>query len=76
MDAGTGHPSPPAKAPVGNYASAVRGGNLLFTSGRAPSAVDAQAVHGQLGDDTSTAEGYPLARPTIECSTLSFSIKA
>lgn len=53
---------PTAKAPAGNYDSVVRSGNLLFTSGRAPSTADGSAACGQLGHDTTTAEGYALAR--------------
>lgn len=53
---------PQAKAPAGNYASAVRSGNLLFVSGRAPGAVNGVAPKGRLGREYSTADGYALAR--------------
>ncbi len=53
---------PPASAPAGNYATAVRAGNLLYLSGKAPSPVNGRAPKGKLGQEYSTAEGYALAR--------------
>jgi enamine deaminase RidA (YjgF/YER057c/UK114 family) len=53
---------PQAKAPAGNYASAVRSGNLLFVSGRAPGAVNGVAPKGRLGREYSAADGYAFAR--------------
>ena len=53
---------PAAKAPAGNYASAVRTGNLLFISGRAPGPVDGLPAKGRFGRDYSAADGYALAR--------------
>lgn len=53
---------PTAKAPAGNYVSAIQTGNLLFTSGRAPHSADGRAARGQLGREYTTAEGYALAR--------------
>jgi enamine deaminase RidA (YjgF/YER057c/UK114 family) len=53
---------PSAKAPAGNYASAVRTGNLLFISGRAPGSVDGLAAKGRFGREYSAADGYALAR--------------
>ena len=51
-----------AKAPAGNYVSAIQSGNLVFTSGRAPIPVDGKAAKGQLGREYSTNDGYDLAR--------------
>ena len=53
---------PSAKAPAGNYASAVRTGNLLYISGRAPGPVEGLATKGRLGREYSAADGYALAR--------------
>ena len=53
---------PVSSAPAGNYVSAIQSGNLLFTSGRAPVAIDGRAAKGQLGRDYSTNDGYDLAR--------------
>ena len=53
---------PVSSAPAGNYVSAIQSGNLLFTSGRAPLAIDGRAAKGQLGRDYSTNDGYDLAR--------------
>lgn len=53
---------PVGSAPAGNYVSAIQSGNLLFTSGRAPIAIDGRAAKGQLGREYSTSDGYDLAR--------------
>lgn len=53
---------PPPSAPAGNYAAAVRTGNLLYLSGKAPSPVDGKTPSGRLGQAYSAAEGYALAR--------------
>ena len=53
---------PIGNAPAGNYVSAVQSGNLMFTSGRAPTPVDGRAAKGQLGREYSTEDGYELAR--------------
>lgn len=53
---------PVGSAPAGNYVSAIQTGNLLFTSGRAPLAIDGTAAKGQLGREYSTHDGYELAR--------------
>jgi enamine deaminase RidA (YjgF/YER057c/UK114 family) len=53
---------PVSSAPAGNYVSAVRSGNLLFTSGRAPLAMNGRAAKGKLGREYSTNDGYELAR--------------
>lgn len=52
------HPKPPA----GNYASAVRTGNLLFISGRISGPIDGLAAKGRLGREYSVTDGYALAR--------------
>lgn len=53
---------PPVSAPAGNYATAVRSGNFLFISGKAPLPIDGRPSKGRLGKEYSTAEGYALAR--------------
>ncbi|HEX5393985.1 MAG TPA: RidA family protein [Rhodocyclaceae bacterium] len=53
---------PPVSAPAGNYATAVRAGNLLFLSGKAPLPVNGQPPKGRLGQEYSTQDGYAFAR--------------
>lgn len=53
---------PTPNPPAGNYVSAIRTGNLLFTSGRAPQSMDGRPAKGKLGREYSTTEGYQLAR--------------
>lgn len=53
---------PPGNPPAGNYVSATRVGNLLFTSGRAPTHGAGKLEKGMLGRDYSSAEGYEFAR--------------
>ncbi|OYV00777.1 MAG: hypothetical protein CFE45_07680 [Burkholderiales bacterium PBB5] len=53
---------PLASGPAGNYAPAVRSGNLLFLSGKAPVAEGAEKPKGQLGRDYTAEDGYRLAR--------------
>lgn len=53
---------PPVVAPAGNYVSVVRTGNLAFTSGRAPQAIDGVVPKGKLGREYGSDEGYRLAR--------------
>lgn len=53
---------PQAKAPAGNYASAMRTGHLLFISGRAPAPLNGVAPKGRFGREYSAADGYALAR--------------
>ncbi|HTH93594.1 MAG TPA: RidA family protein [Rhodocyclaceae bacterium] len=53
---------PQPKAPAGNYASAVRTGNLLFISGRIPGPIEGLAAKGKLGREYSATDGYALAR--------------
>jgi len=53
---------PVGTAPAGNYATAVRSGNLLFLSGKAPLPVDGVMPKGRLGQEYTADEGYALAR--------------
>jgi enamine deaminase RidA (YjgF/YER057c/UK114 family) len=50
-------PSPPA--PLANYVSAVRTGNLLFLSGSGP---DASTPRGKVGKELTLEQGYQAAR--------------
>lgn len=52
----------PVSSPAGNYAAAVRSGNLMFLSGKAPLPVDGKMPKGKLGREYSATEGYALAR--------------
>lgn len=60
MELGIALPAP--ASPAGRYVSATQAGNLLFTSGRAPRAMDGGPAKGKLGREYTTAEGYALAR--------------
>lgn len=51
-----------SSSPAGNYAAAVRSGNLLFLSGKAPMPVDGQKPRGRLGQEYAAEDGYKLAR--------------
>lgn len=53
---------PPAGAPAGNYATAVRANDLLFVSARAPAPINGALPKGRLGREFSAAEGYALAQ--------------
>lgn len=53
---------PAGSAPAGNYATAVRSGNLLFLSGKAPLPVDGVMPKGRLGREYTADEGYAMAR--------------
>jgi enamine deaminase RidA (YjgF/YER057c/UK114 family) len=50
---------PPPIAPVANYVSAVRVGNLLFLSGSGP---DQATPRGKVGKDLTLEQGYQAAR--------------
>jgi enamine deaminase RidA (YjgF/YER057c/UK114 family) len=50
--------------PVANYVNAVRAGNLLFLSGKGPSAVDGLRPQGKLGREFNVEQGYKFARST------------
>lgn len=53
---------PPAPAPVGSFAPAVRSGNLLFLSGLAPSDETGKPIVGTVGRDFSAEEAQGFAR--------------
>ncbi len=53
---------PPESSPAGSYSTAVRSGNLLFLSAKAPLPVNGKMPKGRLGSEFSTDEGYALAR--------------
>jgi enamine deaminase RidA (YjgF/YER057c/UK114 family) len=55
---------PEAPSPVANYVNAVRAGNLLFLSGKGPSAVDGLRPAGKLGREFNLEQGYKFARST------------
>jgi enamine deaminase RidA (YjgF/YER057c/UK114 family) len=52
----------PVTPPVANYVNAVRAGNLLFLSGKGPSAVGGVRPRGKLGREFSVEQGYTFAR--------------
>ena len=53
---------PAGTPPAGNYATAVRSGDLLFISGKAPLPVDGVKPKGKLGREYSAEDGYRFAR--------------
>ena len=53
---------PPAAAPLGNYVSGVRVGDLLFMSGCGPRRPEGGWITGKLGADLDTEQGYAAAR--------------
>ena len=53
---------PAGTAPAGNYANAVRTGNLLFISGKAPLPENGSLPQGRLGREFSAEDGYRFAR--------------
>jgi enamine deaminase RidA (YjgF/YER057c/UK114 family) len=54
---------PTQSAPMANYVSAVRTGNLLFLSGHGPVRTEGKpSARGKLGKDLSTEQGYKVAR--------------
>ena len=53
---------PPAPRPVANYATSIRAGGLLFTSGHIPSPAEGIRTTGKVGADLTTEEGYHAAR--------------
>ncbi len=52
---------PASAAPVGNYVSAVRTGNLVFLSGHGPVGKDG-IVTGKVGGDLTVEQGYEAAK--------------
>ncbi len=57
-----GIPLPTGSAPAANYTNAVRTGNLLFISGKAPLPENGKLPKGKLGREFSTEDGYRFAR--------------
>ncbi len=55
---------PVASNPAANYTNCVKTGDLLFVSGKGPSAVDGIIPKGQLGREYTTKQGYQFARST------------
>ena len=53
---------PAASTPAANYANAVRTGNLLFISRKAPLPVHGKHPRGKLGREYSVADGYSFSR--------------
>lgn len=53
---------PQVSAPAANYANAVRTGNLLFISGKAPVSHLGKYPHGKLGREFNVEDGYHMAR--------------
>jgi enamine deaminase RidA (YjgF/YER057c/UK114 family) len=53
---------PSGSAPAANYANAVRTGNLLFISGKAPLPENGKLPKGRLGREFTTEDGYRFAR--------------
>lgn len=53
---------PETSAPVANYVSATRSGNLLFLAGHLPRRADGSLVAGRLGENLGVGEGYEAAR--------------
>lgn len=53
---------PPVAAPAGNYANAVRTGNLLYLSAKGPLAEQGVLPRGKLGREFSAEQGYHFAR--------------
>ncbi|MEO6399187.1 MAG: RidA family protein [Tepidiformaceae bacterium] len=56
---------PETPTPAGNYATAVRTGNLVYVSGHGPRRVDGSHVIGKVGRDLTAEEGYAAARITM-----------
>ena len=53
---------PEDSSPAANYANAVRSGNLLFISGKAPLPEHGKLPKGKLGREFSAQDGYRFAR--------------
>lgn len=53
---------PSGSAPAANYVNAVRTGNLLFISGKAPLPEQGKLPRGRLGREFSAEDGYRFAR--------------
>jgi enamine deaminase RidA (YjgF/YER057c/UK114 family) len=55
---------PPAPKAIGVYKSAVKHGNLWYTSGHGPLKSDGTLITGVVGKDFSVEDGYAAARQT------------
>ncbi len=53
---------PAANAPIANYVTSVRTGNLLYLSGHGPSREPKGPTKGKLGRDLTIEQGYQSAR--------------
>ena len=62
-----GYELPPYRASsAGNFVSAVRTGNLVYTAGHGPGLPDGSFLHlGKLGSDLTIEQGYDCARQTM-----------
>jgi enamine deaminase RidA (YjgF/YER057c/UK114 family) len=62
-----GYELPPYRASsAGNFVSAVRTGNLVYTAGHGPGLPDGGFLHlGKLGSDLTIEQGYDCARQTM-----------
>jgi enamine deaminase RidA (YjgF/YER057c/UK114 family) len=56
---------PPVGAAHGNYAKAVRTGNLLFVSGHLPDSSGEPLYVGKLGRDLTTLQGYEASQQAV-----------
>ncbi len=50
------------KAPIANYANAIKTGNLIFLAGKGSRDENGELITGKLGQDLSVDEGYRAAR--------------
>ncbi len=60
--ASMGYELPPPPAPVGNYLSATRSGNIMWMAGVGSRKADGTRITGKLGADLSVDQGYEAAR--------------
>ena len=57
-----GYQLPPPPAPIGNYLSATRSGNIMWMAGVGSRKADGTRIAGKLGADLSVDQGYEAAR--------------
>lgn len=55
---------PKVQPPIASYVNAVRTGNLIFLSGKGPTAADGKFISGKVGVDLTLDEGKAAARNT------------
>ncbi|MBI4337335.1 MAG: RidA family protein [Chloroflexi bacterium] len=55
---------PPAPKPAATYVTAVRSGNMLYTSGHVALRADGTRIEGKLGKDLTVEQGYEAAKAT------------